>query len=161
MSLRQAEIPASDPISSKTATYSEPVLTTASQAPLSTPIIRPDGTLDFADGPYNSSIPAHTQQHWWMLDYWDTTSGGSVATSMSGEFVAQADTFSGLQNGWDGLNSWFDAILYLPLNVAYGPSSSNCVWFQFDVQFAKTGCKLALPVRSIVGDMGHSWSRNR
>jgi hypothetical protein len=30
-------------------------------------------------------------------------------------------------------------LLYLPLNVAYGSSSTNCVWFQFDIQFAAPG----------------------
>jgi hypothetical protein len=45
---------------------------------------------------------------------------------MTGRFVAVSNTIGNLAVG--------DTVLYLPLNVAYGTSSTNCVWFQFDVQ---------------------------
>lgn len=77
--------------------------------------------------------PDHTYNHWWDIDYWDTYSpyGGSMPPYMNGEFIAQADTFVGLTEGSD----FFNLIWYLPLNVAYGTSSTNCVWFQFAVRF--------------------------
>lgn len=89
--------------------------------------------------------PSPTADHWWIIDYWDTTSGGSLPSYMTGEFIAEANTFEGLQSGWDGLTPWVDAVLYLPLNVAYGTSSTNCVWFQFDIQFVQPGLSWPFP----------------
>jgi PKD domain len=89
-----------------------------------TPIVESSGKIVF---------PASTtQNHWWMLDYWDaSSSGGSLPSDLSGQFVAVANTIVGLEQG--------DGILYLPVNVAYGTSASNCVWFQFDVYFDSSG----------------------
>ncbi len=89
-----------------------------------TPIVESYGQLAF---------PASTSQnHWWLLDFWDSSSsGGSLPSDLSGQFVAVANTIGGLQSG--------DGILYLPINVAYGTSPSNCVWFQFDVYFDSSG----------------------
>lgn len=89
--------------------------------------------------------PSPTADHWWIIDYWDTASGGSLPPYMTGEFIAEANTFEGLQSGWDGLTPWADAVLYLPLNVAYGTSSTNCVWFQFDIQFVQPGLSWPFP----------------
>lgn len=69
--------------------------------------------------------------HWWLFDFWDNSTGGFLPSNLAGQFVAVPNTISGLQLG--------DAILYLPLNVAYGTNSTNCVWFQFDVNFDPTG----------------------
>ncbi len=93
-----------------------------------TPIVYSDGSFDFG----SSSSALAVQNHWWILDYWDTYPGSNLPPYMSGEFIAEANTISGLQYGL----GWNDAVLYLPLNVAYGSSSTNCVWFQFDIQFA-------------------------
>jgi hypothetical protein len=59
--------------------------------------------------------------HWWLTHYW------YFPTQMFGDFIAVDNTISGL--------SWGDAVLILPLNVAYGTGSSNFIWFQFDVRF--------------------------
>jgi hypothetical protein len=50
---------------------------------------------------------------------------------MNGTFVAVANTINGLASG--------DYVLYLPLNVAYGTSNTNCVWFRFDLQLNPDG----------------------
>jgi hypothetical protein len=105
--------------------------------PLMTPVVGP-----LANSPVG---PSPTADHWWVIDYWDTTSGGSLPSYMTGEFIAEANTFGGLQSGWDGLTPWADAVLYLPLNVAYGTSSTNCVWFQFDIQFSQQGLSWPFP----------------
>jgi hypothetical protein len=93
--------------------------------PDSTPILKEvNGSL--------TQIPqASGQNHWWMIDYWATQTGGNLPSFMNGSFVAVNNTIGGFVGD--------DAILYLPLNVAYGTSATNCVWFQFDVQFNSTG----------------------
>ncbi len=97
--------------------------------PLATPIVGSDGRLRF---------PSSTQNHWWLLDFWDSSpSGGNMPSLMTGEFTAVANNISGLD--CLGCSPYQDAILYLPLNVAYGTSSNNCVWFQFDIQFSPSG----------------------
>jgi hypothetical protein len=51
---------------------------------------------------------------------------------MGGTFLAVPNTlYCGLASG--------DSILYLPLNVIYGTSSTNCVWFQFEIDFSSDG----------------------
>jgi hypothetical protein len=47
---------------------------------------------------------------------------------MNGTFKAVNNTIDVLETG--------DTVMYLPLNVAYGTSASNSVWFQFDVAFS-------------------------
>jgi hypothetical protein len=86
------------------------------ELPLSTPLVRADGGIDF---------PYPDNNHWWIIDYWNET-GGSLPTKMIGSFIAVKNTFTELIQD--------DAVLYLPLNVAYGTSPTNCVWFQFDLQ---------------------------
>jgi hypothetical protein len=71
------------------------------------------------------------QNHWWSIDYWTSTWGGYLPSKMNGTFVAVANTISGLESS--------DVVMYLPLNVAYGVSSSNFVWFQFVVYFKAGG----------------------
>lgn len=69
--------------------------------------------------------------HWWDITFWTDTSGGHMPPYMTGQFTAVSNTIGNLVSG--------DAVLYLPLNVAYGTSSTNCVWFQFDVQLDPGG----------------------
>lgn len=89
--------------------------------PRSTPVIRN------ADGKAVTTPAASSQNHWWDITYWADTSGGHLPSKMNGSFVAVPNTIGNVVES--------DAVLYLPLNVAYGSSSTNCVWFQFDVQF--------------------------
>jgi len=86
--------------------------------PRSTPIIRE------VDGVLVPMPKQPAQSHWWDIDYW--TTGSQLPPRMTGRFVAVTNTIGNLAAG--------DAVLYLPLNVAYGTSRNNCVWFQFDVQ---------------------------
>jgi hypothetical protein len=62
-----------------------------------------------------------TGNHWWLIDYWN-------AQSYYGSFIAVANSMVGAGLGGD------DQILILPLNVAFGTSSSF-TWFQFDIDF--------------------------
>jgi hypothetical protein len=94
--------------------------TNLTSSPCSTPIV-----------PGENKNPENSTGHWWMIDYWANTAGGNLPSFMNGSFVAVTNTIGGLASG--------DAILYLPLNVAYGTSATNCVWFQFDIQFNSTG----------------------
>ena len=71
--------------------------------------------------------------HWWSIDLWCTTSGTQMPSQMTGSFVAVSNTIGNLNGAQN------DQILYLPLNVAYGTSSSNFVWFQFCVYFMAGG----------------------
>jgi hypothetical protein len=89
--------------------------------PVSTPIIRE------VDGALVPTPKEPQQNHWWDIFYWADTSGGYMPPQMNGQFVAVSNTIGNLASS--------DAVLYLPLNVAYGTSRNNCVWFQFDVQF--------------------------
>lgn len=63
--------------------------------------------------------------HWWKITYW------GYPTEMLGSFTAVANTINPLYSG--------DKVLYLPLNVAYGTSTTNFVWYQFDVRFEADG----------------------
>ncbi len=101
--------------------------------PRSTPIISHKGAI--SRQPQTSASHAFPN-HWWMIDYWTDPYGTKMPSEMSGSFVAVDNTIQGLQFGLDFSSNWFDAVMYIPLNVAYGTSNTNCVWFQFDVQFA-------------------------
>ena len=90
---------------------------------LSTPII--EKNLNENSG--SVLTPEPSQNHWWAISYW-ATSQGPLPPKMNGSFTAVTNEIIGLGLG--------DAILYLPLNVAYGTSNNNCVWFQFDIQFS-------------------------
>jgi hypothetical protein len=82
-----------------------------------------------ADPEYGSnsalSPQARAVNQWWAVDYWSDQSGGHLPSKMNGSFVAVSNTINGLASG--------DSVHYLPLNVAYGTSNANCVWFRFDV----------------------------
>jgi YVTN family beta-propeller protein len=69
---------------------------------------------------------AMMRYHWWDINYW-ANSSSQLPPKMNGTFTAAPNNIGGLYSG--------DAVLYIPLNVAYGNSSTNCVWFQFDVEF--------------------------
>ncbi len=101
--------------------------------PRSTPIVGHKGAI--SRQPQTSASHAFPN-HWWMIDYWTDPYGTKMPSEMSGSFVAVDNTIQGLQFGLDFSSNWFDAVMYIPLNVAYGTSNTNCVWFQFDVQFA-------------------------
>jgi hypothetical protein len=68
------------------------------------------------------------QNIFWLIDYWDTPDGGNLPPRMSGDFFAQPNTI-------EGFLALDDVLEYIPLNVAYGTSETNCVWFQFSIQF--------------------------
>ena len=84
----------------------------------------------------NNDIAAG-QTEWWSIDLWSTSSGSQMPSYMSGTFVAVSNTIGNL-NAANG-----DCIIYEPINVAYGTSSSNCVWFQFVVYFFANGASPA------------------
>ena len=81
--------------------------------PRSTPVVGSSGP----------SVPAIMENHWWDITYYSQNTN-----VYHGEFVAKANTMSGLNHG--------DHVLVLPLNIAVG-SPSNLVWFQFDLDFYK------------------------
>ena len=87
----------------------------------------PDGGLSV-----DNNLPAG-QINWHSIDVWSTTSGGQLPPKMNGTFVAVSNTIGGLDASND------DQIIYEPINVAYGTSGSNCVWFQFCVYFFANG----------------------
>jgi len=72
----------------------------------------------------------------WQYRWWNTTNW-LWPTQMSGEFVAVGNTISGLASGYDPA-LWFDRIMVLPLNIAYGIDNTNFVWFQFSIEFRST-----------------------
>jgi hypothetical protein len=88
----------------------------------------PDGSLAID----NSALPSG-QTEWWSIDVWSTPLGSQFPPKMNGTFVAVSNTIGGL-NSKNG-----DCVIYEPINVAYGTSSSNCVWFQFVVYFFANG----------------------
>ncbi|MCJ7505535.1 Ig-like domain repeat protein [Candidatus Bathyarchaeota archaeon] len=91
----------------------------SSTQPLSTPRFR-NGTWSRA-----LALPGTPPNHWWLIDYWNNW-------NYYGSFTAVGNSITGLstQNG--------DAVLILPMNLAYG-SSSTWQWFQFDMQFDADG----------------------
>jgi YVTN family beta-propeller protein len=97
-------------------------------SPVSTPIIPKESNISS-----NFVSQQSSYYHWWDIDYW-ANSADQLPPKMNGTFTAVLNNISGLASA--------DAILYLPLNVAYGTSSNNCVWFQFDIQFTSGGSTL-------------------
>ncbi len=81
--------------------------------------------ITLADSTILSAQPMTWGNRWWIIDQWTTPS------YMSGSFTAVADSFQGWSSG--------DAIIYEPMNVAYGTSSSNFNWFQFCIFFNQNG----------------------
>ena len=73
------------------------------------------------------------QTEWWSIDYWANTLGGQLPSKMNGTFVAVTNTIGNLNANNN------DCIIYEPLNVAYGTSTFNYVWFQFVVYFFANG----------------------
>jgi hypothetical protein len=94
---------------------------------LSTPVVE-----RLPNGSYTWTLKPMWNNHWWIVDYWATIIGTGMPSYMYGTFLAVPNPpIGGLVSG--------DSILYLPLNVIYGTSSTNCVWFQFDIQFNPGG----------------------
>ena len=87
--------------------------------PLSTPIATRQ-----ADGSYSYDL-LDSQNHWWEIDYWANGGGQLPTWIVEGQFTAVDNTIDGLESG--------DVIMYLPLNVMFGTSASNGIWFQFQV----------------------------
>ena len=86
------------------------------------PLTEPLSTPRFWNGTWTRAIPAlpaSPPNHWWLIDYWN-------AWNYYGSFTAVANSISGL--------SLDDDVLILPMNLAYG-SSSTWQWFQFDIDF--------------------------
>jgi len=86
------------------------------------PSLPPNGTLSRYQ---LQTSPGGTNDRWWIIDYW---------TSLQGTFSGYSTSFTAVSNTIEGWAS-NEAILILPINIAYGSSSSNCVWFQFSIQF--------------------------
>jgi len=90
--------------------------------PCSTPYVKlVNGTMVMEPAPAEDA-------HWWDITYWADISGNNMPPYMNGEFTAVPNSIVGLDPS--------DLIWYLPINVAYGTSSSNMVWFQFGLAFA-------------------------
>ena len=89
------------------------------KAPVGTPFIGPNGSL-------MQPTPIPSTNHWWDIIYYSQT-----ASDYGGQFVAQANNINGYAFC---LTSCSDDLLILPLNIALG-SSTNSVWFQFDIDF--------------------------
>ena len=96
--------------------------------PCSTPALQRQANGSYA----MSQSPLMDTNHWWIIDYW-ANSQNQLPDHMYGEFTAAPNTI-----GFAGSSE----IMYLPLNVAYGTSPTNDVWFQFSVAF--------FPDRSVV-----------
>jgi hypothetical protein len=90
------------------------------QPPGMRPIIRP-----------GSSVVQYSlledQNSWWSIDFWSTTSGDQMPQYMAGQLVAVKNTIDGMSMG--------DWVSCEPINVAYGTSNNNFVWYQFCIDF--------------------------
>jgi hypothetical protein len=84
-----------------------------------------------ANGSWVRSPTREGQNWWWSIDYWTNTAGTQLPSKMTGKFILPENNITGLEEG--------DVIKYLPLNVAYGTSSSDFVWYQFCVYFKPEG----------------------
>jgi len=103
----------------------------------SEPILHSTPILNYVNGSLIPSPKEEWQNHWWIVDYWTGPQGGDGSIPMGGSFIAIDNTFSNLEYGTKLTPPfiWYDLVFYLPLNVAFGTSPDNCVWFQFAVQF--------------------------
>ena len=110
---------------STNATYSPPSATinVSHPPPMFTP---PNSNL------INHGVQPMYTKHWYLMDIWSTRQGQNMPSYMSGTFKAVDNTIGGMQAS----NDW---VLYLPMNVAYGTSSSNFDWFQFGIEFGIDG----------------------
>lgn len=99
-----------------------PNTSTNVQLPRVTPIAPPNGTRPEKQP---LQIPAGVNDRWWIIDYWNTPQGA---------FPGYTATFTAVSNT---IGNWTtnEVIIVLPINIAYGTSSTNCVWFQFSIQF--------------------------
>ena len=70
--------------------------------------------------------PAQQTDGTWLTDYWATQSGGQLPSYLAASFNAAPNTFDNLGSGW---------VDYEPLNVCYGSSSSDWIWYQLVVTF--------------------------
>ncbi len=111
---------------STNATYSPPSANIKlTQPPVITPVIRRGSNTPSVVE--SSPMAEYDQQHWWLIDFWSNTSGDEMPSFMNGTFVAVQNTIGGLSSG--------DTVIYEPINIAYGTSNNNFVWYQFVVYF--------------------------
>lgn len=97
-------------------------------APISPETAKKRFELNFTPAsPHETAMQPMWNNHWWIIDYWASIFGTGMPSKMNGTFVAVDNTIGGLVSD--------DRIYYLPLNVAYGTSSSDFVWFQFCIEF--------------------------
>ena len=91
-----------------------------------TPVAPPNSTSKTTFQPQTFG---QTTNRWWIIDYWNTPQGAFPGYSTS--FTAVANT----------IGNWAtqESILILPINIAYGTSNTNCVWFQFSIEFFYDG----------------------
>jgi hypothetical protein len=97
------------------------IMSSNASLPRSTPVAPPNGTWTT----YQPVTIAGANDRWWIIDYW---------TNLQGTFSGYSTSFTAVSNTIEGWASG-EAILILPINIAYGSSRSNCVWFQFSIQF--------------------------
>lgn len=109
-------------LTTTTTTTTSQTSTTSTNAtlPRVTPIAPPNGTV-----PTTTTAYASLGNRWWIIDYW---------SHLQGSFSGYSATFTAVPNT---IGNWASGefIMVLPINIAYGPDSNNCVWFQFDIQF--------------------------
>lgn len=98
------------------------VTTSSGTLPRVTPIAPPNGT---SKGTSQPQISGGSNDRWWIIDYWNNPQG--VFPGYTASFTAVANT----------IGNWAtnEVILILPINIAFGTSNTNCVWFQFSIQF--------------------------
>jgi hypothetical protein len=98
-----------------------------------TPQHRLTDKSDIIPSSSTDAITATTTQTnpWFSIDYWADPSGSGLPSYMSGTFTAVSNTISGLSGN--------DCIIYEPMNVAYGSSSTSYTWYQFCLYFNSAG----------------------
>jgi hypothetical protein len=89
--------------------------------PASTPRL-----VRYSNGSYMQSLSPLWSSHWWKIDFW-TNSPYDRPSQLTGSFRAEENTIGNMAPG--------DEIMYIPLNVLYGNSVSDAIWFQFVIAF--------------------------
>ena len=95
---------------------------------------KPTGTpriITTEDGKIIIDTSTSRSDPWFSIDVWASESGTQLPAYMSGTFTAVSNIIGNLESD--------DWVIYEPMNVAYGTSSSNYVWFQFTIYFGDNG----------------------
>lgn len=97
-------------------------------------MLQSDGSLKIQDGSTDWT------NHWWKTHWYGTWNPYSAMTA---SFKAEANTIGGLSSG--------DVVMYLPINVMYGSSFYDAIWFQFEIAFFSGGATPVMTIWDIKG----------